>query len=224
MLLLVMIGTPFSFFELFTFPSTCSFSVFDLCGEQSMWRLFWFCFSLWNYDKLLIKLKTNVVVIRWTFLLCIHSHWNASLSKALLVVQITRTFYQIGEDGNKIGWKESFGDRRGERYMVILLHELYIYKYFQILFHVDKWKHQRMTSDISSYQNFNLQIVNNHMMKNGSNVYLQYRAYERGVQPVHRSGARRDKKGPMNIKSPIAINVLFWFYHFLGGIFNYFNF
>jgi hypothetical protein len=33
------------------------------------------------------------------------------------------------------------------------------------------------------------------------------RAYGRGVQPVHRLGARRAKNGPMNLCRPIAIAI-----------------
>jgi hypothetical protein len=41
-------------------------------------------------------------------------------------------------------------------------------------------------------------------------------AYERGVQPVHRSVAQRAKKGPVNLWSAsyiaLAIDVLFYFF------------
>jgi hypothetical protein len=50
------------------------------------------------------------------------------------------------------------------------------------------------------------------------------RAYERGVQPVHRSGDRRARRTRESLKAPIAlaIDVLFRFFHFLGGYFQLF--
>jgi hypothetical protein len=41
------------------------------------------------------------------------------------------------------------------------------------------------------------------------------RAYEKGVQPIHRSGARRAKKGPI----AVANDVLFWCFHIIFLIF-----
>ena len=44
------------------------------------------------------------------------------------------------------------------------------------------------------------------------------RAYERVVQPVHRQGAGEPRTEPWISEGPIAIaiDVLFWFFHFLG--------
>jgi hypothetical protein len=45
------------------------------------------------------------------------------------------------------------------------------------------------------------------------------RAYKKGVQPVHRSGAWRAKKGPWVSEGPLAMTSNL---KKIGGIFNYF--
>lgn len=66
-------------------------------------------------------------------------------------------------------------------------------------------------------------------MKKLSYMYLRRyvfkgrgRAYERGVQPIHWSGPEEPIRGRESLKGPIAwaIDVLFWFDHFWGCIFN----